>query len=147
MQPGWIESLPWPGVLADLILGVHFLIVLFLLLGQVLVLFGWWRRWAWVRNGWFRLIHLITIGFVVVQTWLGRLCPLTIWEQQLRAAAGQAVHEQSLIQYWLGRTLFVEWPWWVFIALYTTFGLLVLASWWGYPPRWSPTHRSDQPAP
>ena len=93
--------------------------------------------WDWVRNFWFRLAHLVTIGFVIVQTWLGQLCPLTIWEQQLRAAAGHAVHDQSFIEFWLSRILFFDLPWWVFIAAYTAFGLIVLLSWWRYPPRWS----------
>ncbi len=135
MSGGWFSRMPWPGVLADLILLVHFLVVLFVVLGQAAVLVGWWRGWRWVRNFWFRLAHLATIGFVVVQTWLGRLCPLTIWERQLRHAAGQVVHDQSFIEFWLSRLLFFDVPWWVFFAAYTVFGFLVLANWWFLPPR------------
>ena len=134
MNNGWYNQVAWPGLWADLILLLHVLVVVFVVFGQLSVLIGWWRGWQWVRNFWFRLTHLCTIGFVVIQTWLGQLCPLTIWEQQLRYAAGQAVHDQSFIEFWFSRVLFFDLPWWVFIAAYTAFGLLVLLSWWWYPP-------------
>jgi hypothetical protein len=132
----WYKQIPWPGALADLILLLHFLIVLFVVLGQILILLGWQRGWQWPRVLWFRLSHLATIAFVVVQTWLGRLCPLTIWEQQLRAAAGQPIHQQSFVEFWLSRILFFDLPWWAFTLTYTAFGMLVLLSWWKYPPRY-----------
>lgn len=146
MKSDWYEYVPWPGLWADAILLLHFLIVLFVVFGQVAILFGWWRNWSWVRNFWFRLTHLATIGFVVVQTWLGQLCPLTIWEQQLRQAAGQAFHERSFIEYWISRVLFFDLPWWVFIVAYTAFALLVLLSWWRFPPRWPSVPKGDRPA-
>ena len=136
MNLNWYNQVPWPGLMADVILGVHLLIALFVVFGQVAVLIGWAKNWRWVRNFWFRITHLITIGFIVIQTWLGQLCPLTIWEQQLRQAAGQAFHDQSFVQYWLSRLLFFDLPWWVFIVVYTAFVLLVLVSWWRLPPRW-----------
>lgn len=131
----WYERVPAPGLLADAMLLAHGLIVAFVVGGQLLILLGGWRAWEWVRNFWFRVIHLCTIAFVVVQTWLERLCPLTIWEQDLRRAAGQSWHEQSFIEHWVGQALFYDLPWWVFIALYTAFGLVVVASWWWIPPR------------
>ncbi len=130
-----IEAVPAPGLMADALLVLHALIVAFVIFGQVAILIGWARGWAWVRNLWFRLAHLATIAFVVVQTWLGRLCPLTVWEQQLRRAAGQGFHEQGFIEYWVGRMIFFDLPLWVFGLVYTAFGLLVLASWWWLPPR------------
>ncbi len=69
--------------------------------GQLLILAGWWRGWFWVRNTWFRFVHLATNVVVVLLAWLGRPCPLTIWERDLRRAAGQALHEQSFIEYWV----------------------------------------------
>ena len=46
-------------------------------------------RWKWVRNPWFRAIHLIAIGIVVAESLAGIPCPLTVWERQLRKMAGQ----------------------------------------------------------
>jgi hypothetical protein len=42
------QSIPAPGLWADLILVVHALIVCFVIVGQLLILAGWWQSWAWV---------------------------------------------------------------------------------------------------
>ncbi len=62
---------------------------MFVVVGQILILVGWLQNWNWARSFWLRFLHLVTIVIVVVQSWLGQLCPLTIWEQQLRAVAGK----------------------------------------------------------
>jgi hypothetical protein len=134
MGEGIFNAIPQPGFWADAILVLHALIVCFVIGGLVAILLGWWRDWAWVRNFWFRLIHLGTIAFVVLQAWLGRLCPLTIWEQELRLAAGQTVFEQSFIEYWVAELLYWDLPWWVFVAAYTVFGAAVAWTWWRLPP-------------
>ncbi len=130
------HALPFPGLWADAILVVHALIVCFVVAGQAAVLIGWWRGWTWSRDPWFRLAHLATIGVVVLQAWLGRLCPLTVWERELRRAAGQAFHERSFVEYWVAEFLYWDLPWWVFVAAYTAFGVLVVWTWWRLPPRW-----------
>ena len=126
-------------LLADSILVLHVAIVAFALLGQLLFMAGGWRGWAWVRAPWVRLTHLALIGFVVAQSWLGEVCPLTIWEQALRQQAGQASYGGSFIEHWLSRLIFFNAPAWVFMVAYTGFGLLVLLSWWWWPPRWKRT--------
>lgn len=137
-----IPSLANPGFWADAILVVHALVVCFVVGGQVSILVGGWLGWSWIRDLGFRLAHLVTIAIVVLQAWLGRLCPLTIWEQALRQAPGQATHEQSFIEAWISRYLYLDLPWWVFVAAYTAFGALVAWSWWKYPPRRRPaSHR------
>lgn len=123
------------GLLADAILVLHVLVVGFVVGGLVLVLLGGALGWAWVRNPWFRWAHLATVGFIVAQTWLGELCPLTTWEQDLRAVAGQDTHDQGFIEHWLGRLIFFSAPWWVFVAAYTAFGAAVAGSWWWVRPR------------
>lgn len=130
-----VAGIPFPGLVADAILLVHALFVAFVIGGQAAVLIGWVRGWDWVRNGWFRFVHLGVIAFVVVQTWLGRLCPLTVWEGWLRDAAGQGAYGQSFVQYWVGNLLFVDLPWWIFQVVYTAFGALVVVSWVHFPPR------------
>ncbi len=121
--------------LADAVLSLHALFVLFVVGGQVLVLLGGWRGWDWVRRLWFRLLHLAAIAVVVAQAWLGVLCPLTTLEMWLRRQAGEAGYEGSFIQHWLQYLLYYTAPPWVFIVAYTLFGLLVLASWFLVPPR------------
>ena len=123
------------GPLADAVLALHVGIVAFVVLGQLAVLAGGWRHWEWVRNPWFRATHLLLMLFVAGQAWLGALCPLTVWEQDLRAIAGEATHGGSFIEHWLSRLIFFRAPWWAFVAAYTGFAALVLASWWWVPPR------------
>ncbi len=121
--------------LADLVLILHFSLVLFVVLGLPLVWWGNYRHWQWVNSLWFRGLHLLTILTVIAESWLGIVCPLTTWEMQLRSTAGQAVYESSFIQHWLHKFLFFSFPTWVFTLIYSLFGLLVLFTWWKYPPR------------
>jgi hypothetical protein len=93
-------------------------------------------RQGWARNFWFRATHLAMIGIVVLQSWLSWPCPLTVWERELRRAAGQRVEEISFIGYWMRRLIFFQAEPWVFTLIYTFFGLLVLATFVWAPPRW-----------
>lgn len=122
-------------LLADAILLLHVAVVAFVVLGEALILAGGCRDWAWVRHRGLRLGHAALMAFVALQSWFGQLCPLTVWEQSLRRKAGQAAFEDSFIEHWLSRLLYVEAPWWVFLAAYTSFALLVLMTW-----RWVPPH-------
>ncbi|MEM7610417.1 MAG: DUF2784 domain-containing protein [Pseudomonadota bacterium] len=117
-------------LLADLILVVHFAFVLFVVVGFALILCGMAASWRWVENRTFRLIHLAAIGIVVLQAWLGQLCPLTIWESQLRRLAGEQGYSGSFIEHWLHKVMFFEAEQWVFMLIYTVFGLLVALTWW-----------------
>lgn len=123
-----------PISLADLILVTHALFVAFIVLGLVAILLGRYRRWDWVRNWWFRIIHLLAIGFVVMESWLGVICPLTEWERSSRAAAGGNAYSGSFIQHWLHEILFYDFSPWVFTAAYTVFGILVFVAWLLVPP-------------
>ena len=121
--------------LADAVLALHVGIVAFVVLGTLGILIGGLRGWAWVRHRRFRIVHLGLLLFIALQAWLGRLCPLTTWEQALRNRAGQATYGQSFIQHWLSRVIFFDAPWWLFVAAYSAFALLILACWWWLPPR------------
>jgi len=114
---------------ADAILLAHVLFVIFVVLGLVLIFLGYFLSWQYVRNPWFRVAHLLGIGAVVLQSWFGVLCPLTKWEMDLRANAGEAIYEGSFIAYWLNKLLYYQAPSWVFVVCYTLFGGLVLFSW------------------
>lgn len=122
-------------LLADVILVVHFLFVLFVVVGLFAIYLGYFLKWRWVSNRMFRILHLAAIGIVVLQSWLGVICPLTIWEMTLREKAGTATYAGSFIQYWLQNLLYFTAPAWVFMVLYTGFAGLVLISWYLLPPR------------
>ncbi len=127
--------------LADLILVVHVGIVLFVVLGQLAILLGGWRGWGWIRHFGLRVTHLALISIVVLQAWLGRVCPLTIWEQTLRRKAGQTSYGDSFVEHWLSRLIFFDAPWWVFVAAYSAFAAVVVLSWIWLPPRRHPVLR------
>jgi hypothetical protein len=122
-------------VLADALLVLHVLFVAFVVLGLVLIYLGHFLAWRWVRNFWFRVSHLVAIAIVVLQSWLGLICPLTTWEMALRERAGDASYEGSFIQHWLQAILYYSAPEWMFILSYTVFGGLVLLSWFLIRPR------------
>ncbi|MDX1678144.1 DUF2784 domain-containing protein [Arsukibacterium sp.] len=122
-------------LLADTILVIHFLFVLFVVLSLVVIFLGGALKWQWVSNKTFRILHLIAIGVVVLQAWLGMICPLTVWEMALREQAGAATYAGSFVQHWLQYLLYYTAPDWIFIALYTGFGALVLLSWYLVPVR------------
>lgn len=71
-------------MLADLVLLLHVLFVLFVGGGLPAIWIGAVRRRPWCRAPWFRGLHLGAIGFVVAETLLGYACPLTLWEDALR---------------------------------------------------------------
>ncbi len=122
-------------LVADLLLLAHVCFVIFVLSGLVLVITGKFLSWSWVRNRWFRIVHLCCIGVVVIQSWFGIICPLTTWEMAFRAKAGDATYAGSFISHWLGELLYYQAPAWVFVVAYTMFFALVLLSWIWVRPR------------
>ena len=126
--------LPLP-LLADAVLVLHVAVALFVVGGLAAILVGNRRGWLWVNGWWFRLIHLAAIAAIAGQSWLGRICPLTTLEIELRAKAGAATYSGSFIGHWLQRLLYYEAPAWVFVVAYTLFALAVVTAWWRYPPR------------
>ena len=124
-----------PGLWADAIGITHALVVLFVVGGQALILAGWGLGWGWTRNPPFRVLHLAAIAVVIVQQWLGDVCPLTAWESALRRRAGAEGYETGFIADWIGRLLFYSAPGWVFTAVYTAFAALVALTFWFHPPR------------
>lgn len=122
-------------LMADAILLVHVMFVSFIVVGFVLILIGKIFAWMWVKNPWFRIIHLASICLVVVQSWLGVLCPLTTWEMALRSQAGDVVYAGSFLSHWLESLLYYQAPAWAFMVCYSAFGILVVASWYWVRPR------------
>jgi hypothetical protein len=122
-------------LVADAVLLLHVLFVVFVVAGLVLILAGRLMSWAWVRNWWFRVTHLAAIGVVVLQSWLGVICPLTKLEMALRERAGDTTYAGGFVSHWLETILYYRAPAWVFAAVYTAFGAMVLLSWFWVPPR------------
>lgn len=119
---------------ADVVLALHVLFVVFVIAGLVFVFLGGLRGWRWVRNRRFRILHLAAIAIVVIQSWIGIICPLTTIEMALRRHAGDATYSGAFIAHWLEDILYYRAPAWLFIVCYSVFGVLVAASWFWVRP-------------
>ena len=120
---------------ADAILLLHLLVVIFNVFGLIFIFMGNFLNWHWIRNPWFRLVHLITISVVVLLSWLNSICPLTSIEMALRSKAGGTTYSGTFISHWLETILYYQAPSWVFALCYTLFGILVILSWFMIRPR------------
>ena len=120
---------------ADAVLFVHVALVMFVVGGLAFIVVGNLRDWRWANSLWFRFAHLATIAVVVAQGWLGAVCPLTVFEMWLRTRARETTYSGGFIEHWLQALLYYEAPAWVFSLVYTLFGLIVLVTWWYFPPR------------
>ena len=119
------------GTLADAILVAHAAFVAFVVLALPAIWVGAILGRRFVFNPWFRGAHLAAIAFVVAESALGFMCPLTIWEDALRGNAS----EEGFIQRWIHAWLYWTWPPWVFTAIYAAVGALVALTWAVIPPR------------
>lgn len=107
---------------ADALLVVHFAIVVFIAGGLILTWIGAALHWAWVRNRWFRYLHLGAIAFVALEALVGMTCPLTEWEDALRGGA----RPESFVGRWVQQLLYYRAPEWVFTALYLAWAAATL---------------------
>ncbi len=118
----WFYSL-----LADTVLLVHVLVVLFNVGAVPIIWLGYFRKWDIVRHSCFRVAHLLLLGFVTAETALGLTCPLTTLENWLRLrAGGGALYEGSFVTHWLQRLIFWDFDPGVFLLIYVLFFGFVL---------------------
>ena len=78
-------------LLADAVLVLHGLFILFAIGGGLLV-------WRWPRLAW---LHLPAVAWAAWVAWFGWECPLTPLENALRRAAGQAGYSGGFIDHYL----------------------------------------------
>ena len=116
-------------VLADIVVVIHLLVVVFMIGGLLAVLVGWPLKWRWIRSPWWRVAHLAIMGYIAFNAIRGELCFLTIWEADLRARAGQHSREEiSFIGRLFRDALYVDVPQRTLDVAYLVFGAMVLAS-------------------
>jgi len=118
-------------LLADALLVVHFIIVAFIVGGLVLVWLGAALGWQWIRNPWFRYLHLGAIAFVAAEALAGVACPLTAWEDALRGG----LQPGSFVGRWVQRLLYYQAPEWVFTVAYVLWAAATLLTLRLAPPR------------
>lgn len=95
-------------ILADLIVFFHFLWIIFILMGFALTLAGFfWKRFFdnWV----FRSFHLFGIIYVSLSAILGKYCPLTVLENNLRSKYSSSfVYPGSFIARYLEKLVYPD---------------------------------------
>ncbi len=123
-------------IFADIVVAVHLALVGFIVIAMAAIVLGIVLKWRWVRNFYFRTVHLAMIAIVVEKTILGVSCPLTDWEDQLRERAGETVLEGTFIGRLLHGILFWNVPQSTLAIFYYLFGLAVLLAFIFAPPRW-----------
>ena len=129
--------------LADMIAVAHLAYVLFIVLGLAVILLGLLCHWRWVRNFYFRVAHLTTIGIVAAEELLSVQCPLTTWERALRAEVGQTVSQATFMGRLANAVLFRPLEPWVFFTAHLAFAGLVLLTFVLAPPRWPRRKQAD----
>ncbi|HEX5314475.1 MAG TPA: DUF2784 family protein [Gammaproteobacteria bacterium] len=123
-----------------IVLAAHVAIIAFNVIGLIVIPLGAWRRWAWVREFWWRLAHLVILAAVAAQALAGRACILTLWQSEMAGGGKPA----PLIAGWVERVIYLPLPLWVFTVIYVVVWVYVLALWWRVPPRmpWKRTGRT-----
>jgi len=122
-------------LLANLVLAVHFGIILFNIFGLVAVPLGSWLGWRFVRVRWWRVLHLLSLLVVAAQAVAGRACFLTLWQVDLEG--GGEGPARPMILEWVNRAMYWHLPPWVFVAFYLA-ALAYAALLW----RWVPPART-----
>ncbi|MEE9316123.1 MAG: DUF2784 domain-containing protein [bacterium] len=96
-------------IFADAIIVVHFLYILFMLLGFLLTGYALFFRQKFFDWWLFRLLHLLGIFYVVSLNILGKYCPLTILENELRLKyEAYSVYSGSFIIHYLERLVYPD---------------------------------------
>lgn len=124
------------GFLADLMVAIHVAYVGYVVLGQAAIWLGWAMGWSWIRNPWFRLTHLATIGFVAFEEAIAMRCPLTVWEEHFRELAGQPITGETFVGRLLHSLIFIQFEEsWPYTVIHVGFAAVVLATFVMCPPR------------
>jgi Protein of Unknown function (DUF2784) len=100
--------------LADAVLVLHGLFIIWVVLGGLAVIARPWLAW----------LHLPAAAWGVWISWSGRVCPLTPLEQSLRRAAGQAGYEGGFVEHYLTAVIYPEG---LTVNLQILYGAVVLA--------------------
>lgn len=86
----------WYALAADAVMLVHFCFIAFALLGSLLLL-------KWPKLVWLHVPAMAWGAYVEIS---GRICPLTAYENQYRALAGQSTYGEGFITHYLAPIIY-----------------------------------------
>ena len=101
-------------MIADLILSIHFCVVIFVVFGLLIMPIGCLFNLNWTRNRSMRSIHLALMGFITLETLLGITCPLTYFENAMRGVD----YNPSFVSYWILSLVYWDLPTYYFRTVY-----------------------------
>ncbi len=113
---------------------IHLLYALAIVIGFILIIIGFFAGWRWIRNFIFRLIHLLMIGIVAVESMFNIECPLTWLEYKLMSLDHIRHSSMPFIAGMADKVLYYNFPIRLFNAIYIVFGLIVVITWFIIPP-------------
>lgn len=124
-------------MIADIVLLLHFFVVLFICVGFFLIPIGYTYHWRFVKNKMLRGLHLALMALVTLETLLGINCPLTLIENSLRGVR----QSESFIGYWIGKVIYWDLPPQFFLISYFLALGWILLMWKLFPISYD--HKAD----
>ncbi len=98
---------------ADTMMVAHLLYIVFVVAGGLMAFRARWILW----------LHLPAVAWAIYVQYIGRICPLTIWEQEFRGLAGDAGYEGGFIDHYLVPIIYPpDMP----VAMHLVLGTLVI---------------------
>ena len=116
---------------ADTILILHFLIIIFIISLYFLIPYGYSKNWKFVKSYKIRLIHLMLIFFITIETFFGIICPLTTLENDLRGHS----YSETFISFWISKVIYWDLPTTFFIIIYVAFLIFAIILWLKFQPK------------
>lgn len=117
--------------IASLILILHTSIVIFIVSQFFLIPIGYKFGWNWQKKKNIRLLHLILISIVTLETCIGVACPLTIIENNLRGI----YVSNSFVDSFFNKILYWDFPKNFFLITYLASLGWTIFMWFLFPPR------------
>jgi hypothetical protein len=85
-------------ILANIILAVHLLFIVFVVFGSLFVFYKRWLSW----------LHIPAVIYGILVEFSGWICPLTPLENHVRVLAGQSGYTHSFVQQYLLKMIYPE---------------------------------------
>lgn len=115
--------------LASVVSVFHAIYTFFIIIGFILIWIGYFAKWKWVRNYTFRVVHLSMMAFVGFEAVFNIECPLTWLEYRLLTLARLKHGNMPFIAGFVDKILFYNFPIWLFNAIYASFTIILVATW------------------
>ncbi len=119
--------------IADIILILHFGIILFITSLFFLIPVGYKFNWIFTKNIKIRVFHAGLMTFVTIETFLGIACPLTYLENYF---LNENENENKLfLSYWLNKIIYWDLPSYFFLIMYLICLFWTFIMWYIFPPK------------